>query len=219
MKYFIILKKTWLLVSSFKKHNIRADECGGPVECKPLSSFVVKNFLYSNSSVTESLWHLFPLCFSFLLLEVFHWCVGVGVEVGLLIPMWVHLETRVRCHMSYPAPLHLVPLRYGISLTLKLGWWTVNPSGLPVNCHIWFFPLFRFYLCVCVYLCVYICFLDSLQLELSKVVSHNVDARTKPGFPAKVAISPAPTFASYIPYITQASASSSNLFCLLILCI
>lgn len=74
-------------------------------------------------------------------------CVCVwGVRDGLLMPMWVHLETRVRCHMSYPAPLHLVPLRYSISLTLKLGWWTVNPSGLPVNCYIWFFPLFRFYL-------------------------------------------------------------------------
>lgn len=129
--------------------------------------------------------------------------------------------------MSYPAPLHLVPLRYSISLTLKLGWWTVNPTGLPVNCYIWFFPLFRFYFtCVCLYIHVSACScrgqkktLDSLQLELQQVVSHNVDARTKPGFPAKVTISPTPTFASYIPYITQASASSSSLFCLLILCI
>lgn len=99
-----------------------------------------------------------------------------GVRGGLLMPVWVHLETRVRCHMSYPAPLHLVPLRYSISLTLKLGWWTVNPTGLPVNCYIWFFPLFRFYctcVCVCLYIHVSACScrgqkktLDSLQLEL-----------------------------------------------------
>lgn len=63
--------------------------------------------------------------------------------------------------MSYPAPLHLVPLRYSISLTLKLGRWTVIPSGLPVNCYIWFFPLFRFYLQVCV--SVYTCFCMFLQ--------------------------------------------------------
>lgn len=103
-------------------------------------------------------------------------CVCGGVRGGLLMPVWVHLETRVRCHMSYPAPLHLVPLRYSISLTLKLGWWTVNPTGLPVNCYIWFFPLFRFYctcVCVCLYIHVSACScrgqkktLDSLQLEL-----------------------------------------------------